>query len=137
MGKDREYLKRATKLAEMSPESVGCGVVIVQNNKVLAEAYNSQKADNIAVNHAEIKAIIVANMASGSRKLQGAVAYCSCEPCAMCLVALSYAKIERIVFNKTMQDLFPDDPQSNLNAYEFVKGLNFTPKLKQIVTLDV
>lgn len=129
---DIELMKRAVSLAQQSPEPIGCGVIIVQNGKVIAEAYNSQRADNIAVHHAEIKAITQANKALGSRKLQGTTAYCSCEPCAMCLTALSYANVERIVFHKTMKDLFPDDPQSQLDPYQFVQGLNFVPKLEQL-----
>jgi hypothetical protein len=50
----------------------------------------------------------------------------------MCLTALSYAKISRIVFHKTMKDLFPHDPQSTLDSAEFVKGLNYTPTLQQM-----
>jgi len=132
MTNDEKCLKRAVELAEMSPEEVGCGVVIVQKGIVVAEAYNSQKTDNIAVNHAEIKAIIAANKLLGTRKLEDATAYCSCEPCTMCLTALSYAKVPRIVFHKTMKDAFPDDTQSKLDVYEFVKGLNFTPNIEQI-----
>lgn len=128
----RKYLERTLKLASNSPESIGCGVVIVQNGEVIAESYNSQRADNCAVYHAEIKAIIEACKKTGSRTLKGATAYCSCEPCAMCLTALSYAKVDRIVFNKRMTDLFPDDPQSQLDPYAFVAGLNFQPKLEQI-----
>ncbi len=129
---DKMFLTRAIELAKKSPEPQGCGAVIVQNNRVIAEAYNSQRADNIAVHHAEIKAIIAANKATGNRKLENATVYCSCEPCAMCLTALSYAKVSRIVFNKTMKDIFPDDPQSQLNPYDYVRSLNFVPKLEQL-----
>jgi guanine deaminase len=130
MTSDQTHLTRATELAASSPEAVGCGVVIVQNGSVIAEATNSQRTDNVAVYHAEIKAIIDANKSTGSRTLPGATAYCSCEPCAMCLAALSYAKIERVVFIKRMIDLFPDDPQSQFDAQTFVQGLNFKPKLE-------
>ena len=129
---DRGFIERAISISRQSPEPVGCGVVIVSNGKVVAEAYNSQRADNIAVNHAEIKAIVKANKLLGARKLPGAVAYCSCEPCAMCLTALSYANIARIVFYNTMKDLFPNDPQSEFDSYQYVKDLNFTPKLEQM-----
>lgn len=129
---DKDFLARAVTLAQSSPEPVGCGVVIVQNGKVIAEAYNSQRADNIAVHHAEIKAIIAANTATKNRKLEGATAYCSCEPCAMCVTALSYAKVARIVFDKTMKYLFPDDPQSQLNTYDYVQNLNFVPAVEQL-----
>jgi tRNA(Arg) A34 adenosine deaminase TadA len=130
--KDTDYLKQAIKLSKLSPEPVGCGVVIVGKDGVLAETCNSQRTDNIAVHHAEIKAIIEANRKTGSRKLEDATAYCSCEPCAMCLTALSYAKVSRIVFHKRMLDVFPDDPQSQLDPYEFTRGLNFVPGLQQL-----
>ncbi len=129
---DKIFLNRAVELAKQSSEKMGCGVIIVIDNKVCAEEYNSQRADNVAVHHAEIKAIVSANKKLGKRELTGATAYCSCEPCAMCLVALSYAKVQRIVFNKTMKDLCPQDPQSNMNPYDFVSTLNFVPKLEQI-----
>jgi len=129
---DKQYLKRAVELSQQSPEPVGCGVVIVSNGNVLAETYNSQRADNCAVFHAEIKAIMDANKKTGSRKLEGATAYCSCEPCAMCLTGLSYAKVERIVFNKTMFDLFPEDPQSQLDPHKYAEGLNFKPQIEQL-----
>jgi tRNA(adenine34) deaminase len=129
---DSNYLLQAITFASQSPEPVGCGVVIVQHGTIVAAAHNSQRADNIAVHHAEIKAIIEANKRVGSRKLEGATAYCSCEPCAMCLTALSYAKVARIVFHKRMKDLFPDDPQSQLDAPHYIKGLNFQPQLEQL-----
>lgn len=132
---DEQYLRQAVELAGKSTEPAGCGAIIVLNDKVIAAEYNSQRADNIAVHHAEIKAIIAANKKLSSRKLIGTTAYCSCEPCAMCLTALSYAKVERIVFHKTMHDLAPDDPQSQLDPYEFVAGLNFVPNLEQIKIL--
>ena len=133
--KDTDYLRQAIKLSEKSPEPVGCGTVIVKDGKVLAATHNSQRTDNIAVYHAEIKAIVEANQKTGTRKLEGATAYCSCEPCAMCLTALSYAKVDRIVFDKRMIDVFPDDPQSQLNPYDFVKGLNFVPSLERLTVL--
>jgi tRNA(Arg) A34 adenosine deaminase TadA len=130
---DYQYLQRAVELSQQSPEPVGCGTVIVSGNgEVLAEAYNSQRADRRATHHAEIKAVDQANDHAGSRKIEGATAYCSCEPCAMCLTALSYANVGRIVFHKRMIDLFPDDPQSQLDPQAFVHGLNFVPQLVQL-----
>ena len=129
---DQQYLRQAIEMSQQSPEPVGCGVLIVQDGSIIAKTHNSQRADNIAVNHAEIKAIIEANKKTNSRKLTNATAYCSCEPCAMCLTALSYAKVSRIVFDKFMKDLFPDDPQSRLNPFEYAKTLNFVPVVEQL-----
>lgn len=132
---DKYYLQQAVELAEQSTEPNKCGAIIVMNDEIIAAEFNSQRADSIAVNHAEIKAIVTANKKTGGRILTGATAYCSCEPCAMCLTALSYAKVERIVFQKTMHDLSPIDPQSQLDSYAFAAGLNFVPKLEQLANL--
>jgi len=130
---DRTYLRWAIELSERSQEPLGCGCVIVLDEEVVGEAFNSQRTDEIAVNHAEIKALIVANEELGSRLLEGATAYCSCQPCSMCLSALSFAKVERIVFAKLMIELAPDDRLSRMDPYEFVKQLNFVPKLEQLL----
>jgi tRNA(Arg) A34 adenosine deaminase TadA len=131
--RDKDYLKLAIKVAEQSKENVKCGCIIVQNGKILAESFNSQHIDNQAINHAEIKAVIESNKKAGLRILENTVAYCSCEPCAMCITAFSYAKVERIIFNKSMKDLFPNDTQAKFNSEEFIKNLNFVPKLEQLL----
>ncbi len=50
----------------------------------------------------------------------------------MCVTALSHAKVERIVYSQTMSELFPDDPQSGFDTLQYIKGLNFVPKLEQL-----
>lgn len=131
--KEKDYLAKALELAGYSSEPVGCGVVLVKAGEVIAEAFNSQRADNQAVNHAEIKAIRTANSKLDSRTLDGAVAYCSCEPCVMCLVALSLAKVDEVVYGYTMKQLFPDDPMADIDAEAFVKQLSFVPKLRCVM----
>jgi tRNA(adenine34) deaminase len=129
---DQEYLKRAVDFAQKSPEEVKCACIIVQDTRVVTAQFNSQKHDKMAINHAEIKAVVAANYDLRLREVERATAYCSCEPCAMCLTALSYAKIERIVYDKSMKDMAPDDPQADFDSQAFVKTLNFVPKLEQI-----
>lgn len=126
---DKDYLQKALELSTQSPEKVGCATVLVQDGQIVAKTYNSQHADGYAVFHAEVKALLIANSKTGSRTLKNATAYCSCEPCAMCVTALSYAKIPRIIFCHDKSDLFPDDPQSTLDTFAYVKGLNFVPEL--------
>lgn len=130
---DKDFLKRAMALAEQSAEPVKCGVVIVMNGEVVGEAFNSQRADNQATNHAEIKAIRMANEKVGNRILEGAVAYGSCEPCAMCLTALSLAQVERIVFAQSLEELANDDPMSQIDTTGLATQLNFVPKLEHLV----
>jgi guanine deaminase len=129
---DEQFLIQAIQLANESLEPVGCGVIIVSENEIVAESFNSQRTDNIAVNHAEIKAIIQANKKLNSRTIPNATAYCSCEPCAMCITALSYAKVKRIVFAQTMAQLFPSDPQSQFDTKKYTNSLNFKPQITQL-----
>ncbi|MDB5183766.1 MAG: tRNA-specific adenosine deaminase, partial [Candidatus Saccharibacteria bacterium] len=127
---DKEMIERVQRLAQDSKEQVKCACVIVKDGEVLAEEHNSQHVDNMAVNHAEIKALVSANYRSGSRILAHAIVYCSCEPCAMCLAALSYAKVERIVYAKSMKEMSPDDKQGNFDSQAFIKTLNYQPTLE-------
>jgi len=131
---DKEYLERAVKLSKESNEPIKCACIIVQNGKILAETFNSQRTDNVAVHHAEVKAVKTANEKVGSRKLEGATAYCSCEPCVMCLSALSLAQVERIIYSETMNEVAPEDPMGQLDAASFAKQyLNFVPKLERLL----
>jgi guanine deaminase len=130
--KDKDYLQRAHEFAQQSPEDVKCACIIVQGTRVVTAQYNSQKQNKMAINHAEIKAIVAANYDLRLREIERATAYCTCEPCAMCLAALSYAKIERIVYDKSMKEVFPDDKQAEFDSQAFVQTLNFVPKLEQV-----
>jgi tRNA(adenine34) deaminase len=130
---DQDYLRRAVELKTTSAEPVKCAVVMVKGGDVVAETINSQRTDGIAISHAEIKAIAVANKRLGERKLHGVTAYCSCEPCAMCLSALANAQVDRIVFDERMIDIAPDDPLSKLDAEAFVnRYFRRPPKLSRI-----
>jgi len=129
---DQDFLKQALLIAEYSPEEVGCGAVIVRDGEVIAKAFNSQNHDRLAINHAEIKVLELASKALMSRKLPGATIYCSCEPCVMCLAALSFANIKRIVYVHTLAELFPGDPVAKIDAAAFVGQLNFVPRLEHV-----
>jgi tRNA(Arg) A34 adenosine deaminase TadA len=132
---DEDYLKRAIEVSQKSEEPVKCGCVIVQDDHIIAEEYNSQRADNVAVHHAEVKAVYQANRKLKSRKLVGAIVYCSCEPCVMCLVALSLAQVGRIVYSQTMKEFSAvDDPMTALNLQKFAeKYLRSVPVLEKLV----
>ena len=131
---DRQILEKAVVLSKSSQEPVKCACILTKDGKIVAQTYNSQRSDSISTHHAEIKAIREANMQLKSRKLDGITAYCTCEPCVMCLSAMSIARSERIVYNQRMKDLSPDDPMARLNSQEFAdRYLPFSPKLERLV----
>lgn len=131
---DKTFLARAVALAEQSAEPVKCACVLVYDGEVLAEAFNSQRADQLILSHAELKAVTEANSKLGVANLQGTTAYCSCEPCVMCLTALSLARVERIVYGRTMKEVSGDMPMGELDSQDFAgRYLNFVPQLEHLL----
>ena len=104
---DADLMKLAIEEAQRSSESLKCGVVIAKDGEVVSRSFNSQRADRNATSHAEIKAIGEACRKLGSKNLIGCDAYCTCEPCIMCLAALSFAKIRKLFFGVSLKNVSP------------------------------
>jgi guanine deaminase len=94
------HMRRAIELSCESVTHGGgpFGAVIVLDSRVLGEGKNRVVPDGDPTAHAEINAIRSACRAQGSHSLQGSVIYTSCEPCPMCLGAIWWAGISRVVF---------------------------------------
>ena len=80
------------------------GAVIVRDGEVIATGTNRVTANNDPTAHAEVSAIREACAKVGNFKLKGCICYTSCEPCPMCLSALYWAGVERIVYGNTKDD---------------------------------
>jgi tRNA(Arg) A34 adenosine deaminase TadA len=101
MEQDDAFLARAVELAARGSEAGDggpFGAVIVYQGKIIGEGWNRVVAANDPTAHAEINAVRAACATLGSFHLTGCVLYASSEPCPMCLAALYWARIERIVF---------------------------------------
>ncbi len=94
------HMRRAIELSCESVSQGGgpFGAVVVLDGRVLGEGKNRVVPDGDPTAHAEINAIRNACRAQGSHSLQGAIIYTNCEPCPMCLGAIWWARIARIVF---------------------------------------
>jgi len=97
---DRSFLDLAIKTADQNMTDGGgpFGAVIVSNGLVIARAGNRVVAGHDPTAHAEIMAIRMASAALGTHDLSNCVIYASCEPCRMCLGAIYWAGISRIVY---------------------------------------
>lgn len=127
---DRKYLEQALTLAAQSEEPIKCASLLVNSDgKIIARAINTQRKDNFTASHAEMKAIADANGRLG-RKLHGITAYGNCEPCTMCLTALIFAGVDRIVFAKRLNDLVPEDQKIHIDYLDFVKKFPYQPKIE-------
>ena len=103
---DGKFLARAIALADAqvrSGEGGPFGAVIVRDGTIIAEGCNEVTSANDPTAHAEVVAIRRACQALGSFALAGATIYASCEPCPMCLAAIYWARLERLVFANTRE----------------------------------
>ncbi len=94
------FLKRAVELAGKGIRK-GCGpfgAVIVKNGEIVSKANNRVVLSHDPTAHAEILAIRKACSKLGSHDLSGCVLYASCEPCPMCLGAIYWAGLRKIVY---------------------------------------
>ena len=100
-------MRLAIKEAEKSAERLKCGAVIAKEGRVIASACNSQRESNDASGHAEINAIRKAGKRLNNKNLNDCEIYCTCEPYVMCLSALVFAKIKRIVCGSSLREVSP------------------------------
>ncbi len=103
---DVRFMEMAARIAE---ENIDCGggpfgAVIVRDGKVVATGANSVTLANDPTAHAEVNAIREACRRENTFSLKGCTVYSSCEPCPMCLSALYWAGVSRIIFGNTQQD---------------------------------
>jgi guanine deaminase len=100
------FMRRAIELSIENARKGGgpFGAVIVKNGGILAESCNLVTALNDPTAHAEINTIRDAARKLGTFDLSGCVIYSSCEPCPMCLGAIYWARIDRVVFANTASD---------------------------------
>ena len=103
---DRHFMQMAIDLSIENVANGGgpFGAVIVRNGEVVATGTNRVTANNDPTAHAEVSAIRAACAKVQNFKLEGCTCYTSCEPCPMCLSALYWAGVERIVYGNTKED---------------------------------
>jgi tRNA(adenine34) deaminase len=71
----------------------------------LLVARNNQITSGDCTGHAEMVLVREAARRLGAQSLQGATVYASGEPCAMCSGAMFWAKISRVVYAASTQDI--------------------------------
>ena len=120
-------MNRAIELAKESAshDEVPVGVVIVKDDKIIAESGNRKERDNCAVCHAEIVAIKKATEALGNWWLEDCDLYVTLEPCPMCAGAIVNARIKRVIFGAYDQKAGAFGTLLDFNSYP----LNHKPEI--------
>ena len=100
MTKDEQWMQLAIEEAKlaMNENEIPVGSILVQNEKIIAQAHNQPISNYDPTAHAEIQLLRKAGKQQENYRLGGSTLYVTLEPCAMCFGAMIHARIERIVF---------------------------------------
>ena len=100
---DERFMRLA--LDEARQADFPFGAVIVRDGQVLARGRNLGKTNDDPTAHGEMVAIRRCLTVYGSAGLRGSTLYTSGEPCAMCMGAILWCRINRLVFAASVERL--------------------------------
>ncbi len=104
---DEFWMLHALKLAHKAEQmnEIPVGAVLVSDNQVIGEGWNTPITDHDPSAHAEMTALREAARLRENYRVINATLYVTLEPCPMCAGALVHGRISRLVFgafdNKT------------------------------------
>ncbi len=100
---DMEYIKIAIDISKQAKYPYGA--IVVKDDMIIGRSDSKKVMNNTPFCHAELIAIqdaLKSNSLYG--ELEGASLYVSCEPCPMCMGAILYEKISKLVYGATLED---------------------------------
>jgi tRNA(Arg) A34 adenosine deaminase TadA len=103
---DQDFMRLAIRTAQegIAAGQSPFGSVIVRAGEVVAATHNVVWRDCDPTAHAEVTCIRAAARVLKTIALHGCTLYSTTEPCPMCLSAIHWAKIERLVYGATIAD---------------------------------
>lgn len=103
---DNEGMRRAIQIAEqgIAAGQTPFGAVVLCGGEIVAESHNTVWRDTDPTAHAEVNAIRTAATKLGRIALGGCTMLTTCEPCPMCLSAIHWSRIDRVVYGAAISD---------------------------------
>jgi tRNA(adenine34) deaminase len=122
---DERFMRLA--LDEAKQGDFPFGAVIVRDGQVLARGRNLGKTNDDPTAHGEMMAIRHCLADHGSAGLRGSTLYTSGEPCAMCMGAILWCRISRLVFAASLQQLAAKIDQIMISSADIAAKAPFAP----------
>ena len=122
--RDIELMREAIALA--AEADMPFGAVIVKDGKTLARGRNSGKRLRDPTAHGEMVAIHQCLAEHGPEALRGATIYTSGEPCPMCMGAILWCRVGRVVYGASIPQLSTKIGQIMVPCAEIAEKTPFT-----------
>lgn len=114
MHTDEDFIRMAMGMAEKGDTPFGA--IIVQHGKVIATGYNTVSTDGDVTAHSEINALRAAARELGTTNLEDCIVYSNAEPCPMCMTAILWSRVPRLVFGARNEELAEYVPTISLSS---------------------
>ena len=122
---DERYMRIA--LEEARQADFPFGAVIVRDNAILARGRNLGRTDRDPTAHGEMVAIRRVVAEHGGRALRGTTLYTTGEPCPMCMGAILWSHVGRLVFAASIAELATRMNQIMVTSAELAAKASFAP----------
>jgi tRNA(adenine34) deaminase len=103
------------------------GAVIVRDGQVFARGRNLSRTIGDPTAHGEMMAIRRCIVDHGSTILQGSTIYTTGEPCAMCIGAILWCRVGRLVFAASVEQLATSRDQIMISSADIAARAPFVP----------
>ena len=115
------------RLGEFPQGDFPFGAVIVRDGSVIARGRNLGRTTDDPTAHGEMVAIRRCLADHGSAALRGSTLYTSGEPCAMCMGAILWCHVGRLVFAASVAQLATKIDQIMLSSADHAAKAPFAP----------
>jgi tRNA(adenine34) deaminase len=122
---DVRFMRMATEEARLA--DFPFGAVIVRDGTVIARGRNLGRTNRDPTAHGEMDAIRKCLAEHGPAALRGSTLYTSGEPCAMCMGAILWCHVGRLVFAASVTQLASKIDQIMLSSAEVAAKAPFAP----------
>jgi guanine deaminase len=103
---DADYMDLAIAKARegIAAGQMPVGCVLVRDGKLVCAVHNTVWRDTDPSAHGEMNAVRQAARKFGNVDLSGSTIYVTLEPCPMCLGAMHWARVSRVVYGGSLAD---------------------------------
>ncbi len=105
---DEQFMRLAIEQARLGDQTPGAGevgCVIVKDGEVVAAGHNEAHLRCDPTAHAEIVTLRKLGEKWQTTDFTGCTLFCTLQPCSMCAAACVWAKVSRVVFGATRDDV--------------------------------